>query len=193
MLWPVGDKNTCKIVVEQPGRKTPTERPSNRRRDMLTLLWTRNCTVGFNKRRGTLLPTYGFQRTFSYIQSIYPSKRSGCTTKFRIQQPALHPRSIYIYTALNNSHNKLRSLSTFIRLMFVTETQRVFCETGNILNYYSDKFQVSNGNIRISQADKHYRSYKFKHSPRNTAGWLWFVQTSSVGLCALRPTCGSPC
>ena len=70
-----------------------------------------------------------------------------CTTKFLIQEPALHPRSIYIYTALNNLHNKLRSPNTFIRLIFVTETQRVFCETGNILNYYSDKFQVSNSNI----------------------------------------------
>jgi len=89
-----------------------------------------------------------------------------CTTKFLIQEPALHPRSIYIYTTLNNSHHKLRSPNTFIRLMFVMETRRVSWETGNILNNYSDKFQVSNGNIRISQADKHYRSHKFKHSPQ---------------------------
>jgi hypothetical protein len=107
-----------------------------------------------------------------------------CTTKFLIQEPALHPRSIYVYTTLNNSHNKLRSLNTFIRLISVTETERVFCETGNILNYFSEKFQFSNGNIKIRQADKHYRSHKFQHSPRNTVGWLWFVQTlNAVTFC----------
>ena len=83
----------------------------------------------------------------------------------------------YIHTTLNNSHNKLRSLNAFIRLIFVTETQRVFCEAGNILNHHSDKFQVSIGCIRISQADKHYKSYKFKHIPRNIVGYLWFTQT----------------